>query len=1359
MRLLKIFLILICFTLHCSALELKNPSNLEKISLEDVRSLILASDTEIIKTRSFINADGVILLGVEMPENSKSFIKKIEKKFLGRAKDLGDLKNEIFQYFNENGLDVQIEVPPQRLHEGTLKLVITRKFLRDNQGNITAVSSKDEVSKREEADLKQRYSQNIFSQNDQIEILKISLKNIDALILVEDPDILKERSFINANGILIVKAFVPGKKGDFVKKIQGLLNSSHDLSTLKNEIVKYFAEKNYDVNIDIPIQKFNQRILKLIISSKEKNRVAKNFNENVLNAKDPEKKERDSKQDTAALKKPLDADEKKVSSNISLKEIKALILTNDFKIIKSRNFFNADGVILLGVEIPGDSKSFIRKIEKNFLGQSKNIEDLKNEIFQHFNENGLEAVIEVPSQKFNGVLKVVITKEIFLVENPNEIRSRAQNKAVKEEIGIKQSSQNLKQNPEEKLQASREIQTESSLKLPLKNIEAVVLVEDPNILQKRSFINAKGILILNAFIPGKEGDFVERVKGFLNSSNDFSDLEKEIKKYFAEKKYEVSIDLPAQKFNQRILKLIISSRENRNITENTKANISLKKASIAQESQKEEPKVEEKQNAEIKQNALEENLPLESANIVQESQKEEPKAEEKQNPEIKQNALEANLPLEKANTDKESPKAECKIEEPLKTEIKQNIATPDDSKHDLKIEPQDGANQSKTSISKISLKNIQAVVLVKDPNIFKTRNFFNSKGVLIVGALIPGKKSDFVERIEGFLNSSDEFSDLEEEIKNYFAENNFDVSIELYTQKFNQRTLKLIVSSIDKNVKDGKITKIKQSIKENNPAKAVSKKKKEKIAIKKDEIKTTENKEIKAPLINAIVLSSEKEESTDEIKGVVVKNIDIPSADSLKEKLAAYLDKPMNKDTIVQIKQMVILHYKKNKRPFVIVTVPEQNISKGILKLTIFESKIGEVCVSGNKYFSNRQYEIGLSSGDHLDEEKLIRNLNFLNRNPFRNVEMIYKEGKEKGTTDIELVAKEIRPIKIYYGAENTGLDLIGRNRFLAGVHLGNLFWSSQVLSYQITKSFSSNAFEAHTVQYTIPCPWKHLIYFYGGYSKVHADIPIFVTAKNRGTSAQASARYEVPLKTYGFYTHNLIAGFDYKKTNNSAEFVELARFGKIVNLTQLYLTYEGNIMLKGYMSSFDLNMYVSPGKWLPHQTNDDYRTIRLHSRSDYFYATMGWKNLISFYRDLSLSFFFRCQFANVNLLPSEEFGIGGYNTVRGYDEREANGDHGVLLSTEIRLPSFSIFRYWNKKINDRLQFLGFVDYGKVWANEREVGLPKSVHLLGIGPGLRYVIDPYLALRIDYGWKMHREKDTFFKEKKRKLHFGLNVSF
>ncbi len=72
---------------------------------------------------------------------------------------------------------------------------------------------------------------------------------------------------------------------------------------------------------------------------------------------------------------------------------------------------------------------------------------------------------------------------------------------------------------------------------------------------------------------------------------------------------------------------------------------------------------------------------------------------------------------------------------------------------------------------------------------------------------------------------------------------------------------------------------------------------------------------------------------------------------------------------------------------------------------------------------------------------------------------------------------------------------------------------------------------------------------------------------------------------------------------------------------------------------------------------------------------------------------------------------------MRGFDEREANGDEGLLLINELRTPNYDLTSLLNLPFRaGQVQLLGFWDYGVV--RNRNKG--DDTVLSGIGAGGRY---------------------------------------
>lgn len=125
---------------------------------------------------------------------------------------------------------------------------------------------------------------------------------------------------------------------------------------------------------------------------------------------------------------------------------------------------------------------------------------------------------------------------------------------------------------------------------------------------------------------------------------------------------------------------------------------------------------------------------------------------------------------------------------------------------------------------------------------------------------------------------------------------------------------------------------------------------------------------------------------------------------------------------------------------------------------------------------------------------------------------------------------------------------------------------------------------------------------------------------------------------------------------------------------------------------------------------------------------------------------FFRlfAQYANGPLIPAEQIGLGGANSIRGYSEREFLGDDGFYFNLELRTPMllglvsrpFSSDSYRKAHAAnpwDRVQFLWFLDGGY---EEIQQPLPSEIvdrQLLSTGPGLRLAMTQYAQLKLDYG--------------------------
>ncbi|MEZ5434431.1 MAG: hypothetical protein R3F31_25355 [Verrucomicrobiales bacterium] len=92
------------------------------------------------------------------------------------------------------------------------------------------------------------------------------------------------------------------------------------------------------------------------------------------------------------------------------------------------------------------------------------------------------------------------------------------------------------------------------------------------------------------------------------------------------------------------------------------------------------------------------------------------------------------------------------------------------------------------------------------------------------------------------------------------------------------------------------------------------------------------------------------------------------------------------------------------------------------------EAVLGEVRTEGVRHASPEylKKQIRIAAGERINRKVVEADLDWLNENPARRVDLIYARGEADGTSDIILKTDEQKPVNFYTGFANTGLDLTG---------------------------------------------------------------------------------------------------------------------------------------------------------------------------------------------------------------------------------------------------------------------------------------------------------------------------------------------
>src|SRR4030095_10338684 len=130
-------------------------------------------------------------------------------------------------------------------------------------------------------------------------------------------------------------------------------------------------------------------------------------------------------------------------------------------------------------------------------------------------------------------------------------------------------------------------------------------------------------------------------------------------------------------------------------------------------------------------------------------------------------------------------------------------------------------------------------------------------------------------------------------------------------------------------------------------------------------------------------------------KGIDVSQVSGIDTAALREQLTPFVDRPLSRKLIAEVQAAVAAAYREAGRPFVSVTLPPQEVSSGVLQLRVIPFKFPGIKGAGAAAESYPQSRIRLVPGQEIDARKLETDLDWANRNSFRQGGAVFGPGEE----------------------------------------------------------------------------------------------------------------------------------------------------------------------------------------------------------------------------------------------------------------------------------------------------------------------------------------------------------------------------
>ncbi len=415
-------------------------------------------------------------------------------------------------------------------------------------------------------------------------------------------------------------------------------------------------------------------------------------------------------------------------------------------------------------------------------------------------------------------------------------------------------------------------------------------------------------------------------------------------------------------------------------------------------------------------------------------------------------------------------------------------------------------------------------------------------------------------------------------------------------------------------------------------------------------------------------------------------------------------------------------------------TIPDQDVTFGVITIQIVEGTLARIDVEGQNWFRAGYLRDRVERGAQtpLRMEPLQEGLQLLQQDPrIERINAELRPGDKRGDSILQVNVKEASPWKAWLDFNNYQTPVLGAERGLATIAHQNVTGNGDAFSFTYGRSRGANPIV--DTSYSLP---------------LNRYDTTFIASYRRNDSLVVAA----PFRPLDLNAGSEIIGFTLRQPLYRTLTDEFA------------VTITGEHLSNKVTSAFDLPGV--PSLFIPGSSNTGVSTVSalrfiqeyvhrtsnsvIAARSRFsvgldilsatnnsdalpdgqFFSWLGQVQAVRRYDDwwgMQLLGQMSLQLANDRLFPLEQIPVGGRFSVRGYRENTLIRDNAFLASIESRFPLISYVTG-----EPRLQFAQFLDLGRAWTAKGVTPDPET--LASVGLGLRWNILPRDRARFELYW-------------------------
>lgn len=475
-------------------------------------------------------------------------------------------------------------------------------------------------------------------------------------------------------------------------------------------------------------------------------------------------------------------------------------------------------------------------------------------------------------------------------------------------------------------------------------------------------------------------------------------------------------------------------------------------------------------------------------------------------------------------------------------------------------------------------------------------------------------------------------------------------------------------------------------------------------------------------------------EDTFVVTGIQLEGSTVFTTEDFADVFATYIDRPITFDELLQLRSAVTQRYVEEGFLTSGAFIPPQTLEGGVVTVQVLEGVIEEIEIVGTERL-NPSYirsRLGLAAQPPINADVLLAGLQRLQIDPLvETVSADLQAGVKPGTSILRVEVTEADSFDVDLVLDNNRSPNIGSFSRQIALSEGNLFGIGDRINVSYTNTEGSNALDLY---YSIPVsPYNTRLRFEGNISESRVIGEPFDILEISSDAFQYAVAIDHPLIETPTEELSLGLALTHKENQTRLGIDDIGPSplspgadsngetrATVLQFSQAW-TKRSQQQVFAARSQFNLGLDILNASRNENAVNDPDT-----APDSQFFSWRGQGQWVRLLGEDAL-FFLRSdlQLATDRLLSSEQFGLGGQQTVRGYRQDALLRDNGALISAEARFP---IIRFAEDSI---VQITPFLDAGTAWNFDGSQS--NNNVLVGTGFGLLWEQGEKLSARVDWG--------------------------